>query len=90
MRAVFPEVHAHIGHILQGDDIIFRAQFAQHPQFILRQADPGRVVGVRIDDGADTAVTHEFFQPFSESLSPIVIYIEHPRLETEHISLHVM
>ena len=89
-RPVLPEIHAHVGHVFQSDDIIFRTHFADYPEFFLRQAHPGRVVRVRVDHRADFSVTEQRFQFLSESLATAVVNIEHAGRKSDDIGLDIM
>ena len=53
---VLAEVHGEVGKVFHDDDIILGGQFTDGLQFLFRHANPGRIVGVGVDDGADVAL----------------------------------
>jgi hypothetical protein len=40
-----------IGQVFNYDNIIFGSQFPDGLEFFFREADPGRIIGIGIDDG---------------------------------------
>ena len=51
----FAEIHSEVGEIFDHDRIIFVCHLSDDLQFFVCQAEPGRVVRVRIDHGCDIA-----------------------------------
>ena len=62
-------------------------QFADHLQLALFQADPGRVVGVGIDDGGDVAGRELFLQLRAEAFAAVGIDVEFLPADAEHPEL---
>ena len=63
------EVHAEVGVVACG-------QFADRAQLVLRQADPRRIVGVRVDDGRHVARRQVAFDLRTEFLGAVVVDVE--------------
>ena len=87
MSELFAEVHAHVGQILDDDRVVTGGQFADGLQLLLGQADPGRVVGVGVDDGCNVPRFQVTFQFRSEFLGTIFIDVERLTLDSQNLGL---
>ena len=72
MAQVTPVVHAEIGQVLHHDDVVLRGQAADDLQLVLLQTDPGRIVGIGIDDGGHVAAGEHLLQLGLQSGGPAV------------------
>ena len=81
MAEVPAVVHAEVGQVFEHDDVVARGQFTDHLQLFLFQTDPGRIVGVGVDDGGDVARGEFLLQPCAKFLRAAVgVDVEFPPL----------
>ena len=76
MSQVAAIVHAEIGQVFHHDSIVAGSQFADHRQLALFQTGPGRVVGIRIDDGRHVAGGEFLLEPRTQFLPPPGVNVE--------------
>ena len=72
----FAEVHCEIGEVFDHDRIVFVCHFADDLQFVVCQAEPGRVVGIGVDHSCDITFGKMFFQDCAQFFSTVFVYIE--------------
>ncbi len=76
MSHIPTEIHAEISQIFHHNHLIPGCQFTDYLQLLLFQADPCRIIRIRIDDRCYIAFAQETFQFLAQGLSPIMIDIK--------------
>ena len=90
LRQVLTEVHGEVGQVFHDDGVIFCGQFANGFQFLLCQANPCRVVGIRVDDGTYIALSQIALQLVAELVAAVVVHVEGLVFHSLHLQLHLL
>ena len=84
------EIHREVGQVFEHDRVVLRGQLADNLQFLLFEADPGRIVRVRIDDRRDISLFQKAFQLIAQRCSPIVENVELAVFDTQYFQLRFL
>ena len=87
MREVATEVHSEVSQILKHNDVMLVCQFANALQLFLGEANPRRIVRIRIHDAVDIALRHYLIELLDKSLTTIAVDIETYVLQADYITL---
>ena len=90
MTIVFTEVHAEIRQVFKDNNIIFISQFAYDSKFLICQADPCRIVRVRIQNTMNLTCRENTFQFIAKFLATIFINVKSFHRDAEHLILEFM
>ena len=83
----FAEIHAEVGEVLDDDGVVPRGQLADRAQLVLREADPRRIVGVRVDDGRHVACGEDALNLRPQLFAPVIVDVERLRGNAENAHL---
>ena len=89
-RLVGAEIHAHVGMIFKHYHVIFVSHIANYLQFLVSQAYPWWVIGVRINDGHNITLRAILFELVTEFCTTEFINVELLMLYALNLSLHHM
>ena len=87
---VLAEVHGEVGEVFHHDGVVAGGQLSDGLQLAFCQANPGWVVGVGIDDGADVAFRQVTLQLRAELIAAEVVHIEGLVANALHLQLHLL
>ena len=90
MSHIATEVHAEVSQVFHDNDIVLRSEFANDSQFFFFQANPCRIVRIRIYDSSNVTLSQERFQLFTKRLASVMIDIEFFPLCTDDAKLGLL
>ena len=90
MAVILAEIHAKVGEVLEHDDVVFVCQLTDDAELFVCQADPCRVVRIRVQHAVDVAFREYLLEFLAQLLATVVVDVELLHRDAQNLALELV